>query len=526
MKDLKVDPEFERMIPPLTAAERLELRASLAAAGRALDPIKVWRGVIVDGHNRFRICFELGLPFKVQRLKFSSRKEALAWMVQHQAARRSLTRDQLLALHVLRGLPTPSGSTATERTHTEAAVAAGYGDQLLSGALSLRQARNRMRPKVPRGPTHGLPEGHELGGLSTLTGPDGETKAEWTKSRVAGAEEPEIDPREQGHHLRGVSQMKRGDGSTVIQWESWDADAAKRERDTLAAWERHAALYAGLAGSVPAPDLVAGAEDLLTVYNLGDPHIGLLAWAPETGANSDLKIACTELFACVDLLVAGVEPSAEAVIANLGDFFHAQGNDQRTPGHGHKLDVDGRHDKVVDAGYALIRRIIDRALEKHRTVHLVNVPGNHDPAEAAGIARWARAVYEREPRVVVHDAYAAIHYMRFGRNLLGWCHGNNAPGRELPALMAADRPEDWGATEHRVFHVGHIHHKTLDKEHPGCMIESHNTMAYRDAYHAARYRARQQLQAIQYHREFGEYSRKTVNLARVKAAMATKDGSK
>jgi hypothetical protein len=319
--------------------------------------------------------------------------------------------------------------------------------------------------------------------------------------------------------------MKRGDGTTVIQWESWERDKAKQEADMFAAWERHAAMYEGIAGTVPMPKLDSNAADLLTLYPLGDPHIGMLAWEPETGAHFDLKIATRELLACAKIMIDGALPSRECAIINLGDYFHAQDNDQRTPGHGHKLDVDGRHDKVVDAGYALMRAMIDHALTKHAVVRVFNIPGNHDPAEAAGIARWLRAIYAADPRVIIEDPYRQHQYLRFGANLFGFHHGHGTAGAALPGVMAEDRREDWGETEHRYWHLGHVHHKSRDKEYGTCIVETHNTLAGKDAWHAGKgYRARQQLQVIQYHREFGEFTRQTVNLARVHAAL--KDGEK
>lgn len=79
--------------------------------------------------------------------------------------------------------------------------------------------------------------------------------------------------------------------------------------------------------------------------------------------------------------------------------------------------------------------------------------------------------------------------------------------QDLPLIMAADRKEDWGATMHRVWHCGHIHHKTA-KEFPGCVVETHRTLAASDAWHAGKgYRSKRDLNAIVYHAEHGEIQR-------------------
>ena len=53
---LKIDPEFQGKIPPLTFEELNQLEANILRDGRIINPIIVWQGLIVDGHNRFIIA--------------------------------------------------------------------------------------------------------------------------------------------------------------------------------------------------------------------------------------------------------------------------------------------------------------------------------------------------------------------------------------------------------------------------------------------------------------------------------------
>ena len=48
---LQINPEFENMIPELTDDELSQLEENILAEGRIVNPIVVWNGVIVDGHN-------------------------------------------------------------------------------------------------------------------------------------------------------------------------------------------------------------------------------------------------------------------------------------------------------------------------------------------------------------------------------------------------------------------------------------------------------------------------------------------
>jgi hypothetical protein len=52
---LKIDPEFESMCPPLTDEEYEQLKENIIAEGEVLMPLIVWNGVIIDGHNRYKI---------------------------------------------------------------------------------------------------------------------------------------------------------------------------------------------------------------------------------------------------------------------------------------------------------------------------------------------------------------------------------------------------------------------------------------------------------------------------------------
>ena len=92
---LKVDPEFQGKIPPLTFEELNQLEANILRDGRIINPIIVWEGLIVDGHNRFTIAKKHPeIPFMVHEKEFSSRYEAIIWICKNQLGRRNLTPEQ------------------------------------------------------------------------------------------------------------------------------------------------------------------------------------------------------------------------------------------------------------------------------------------------------------------------------------------------------------------------------------------------------------------------------------------------
>ena len=52
---LKIDPEFEDVIPPISSEEFEQLEKNIVSEGALLSPIIIWNGYIVDGHNRYKI---------------------------------------------------------------------------------------------------------------------------------------------------------------------------------------------------------------------------------------------------------------------------------------------------------------------------------------------------------------------------------------------------------------------------------------------------------------------------------------
>ena len=59
---LKIDPEFQGKIPPLTSAELDQLEKNIVSDGKVINPIIVWNGLIIDGHNRYAIPFSPQKP--------------------------------------------------------------------------------------------------------------------------------------------------------------------------------------------------------------------------------------------------------------------------------------------------------------------------------------------------------------------------------------------------------------------------------------------------------------------------------
>ena len=104
---IKIDREFQNLIPALSTEERQQLEANLVEHGGARDPLVVWQreveytnaglpcdsDILLDGHNRYEICERLGLPYEVEHLQFDTRDEAADWIDRNQLGRRNLSKQ-------------------------------------------------------------------------------------------------------------------------------------------------------------------------------------------------------------------------------------------------------------------------------------------------------------------------------------------------------------------------------------------------------------------------------------------------
>ena len=61
---------------------------------RIRDPLVVWRGTLIDGHNRYDIAQKHGLEFQVVEKDFEDETAAKIWMVTNQFGRRNLNNYQ------------------------------------------------------------------------------------------------------------------------------------------------------------------------------------------------------------------------------------------------------------------------------------------------------------------------------------------------------------------------------------------------------------------------------------------------
>ena len=89
--DIVVNEELKAYIDPLTPEEDEALERSLLTEG-CRDALVLWGNVLVDGHNRYRLCQKHALPFQtVQNPRFQSLEDVHLWMIDQHLGRRSVS---------------------------------------------------------------------------------------------------------------------------------------------------------------------------------------------------------------------------------------------------------------------------------------------------------------------------------------------------------------------------------------------------------------------------------------------------
>ena len=315
--------------------------------------------------------------------------------------------------------------------------------------------------------------------------------------------------------LNDTSTLYDADGNQVLQWVKKKVD---KEKQFLLIKKAVEALCDDIDPVGPIPKPKRCFKTLLTLYPFGDPHIGVQTYFSETGEDFDLEKAERLFTSAMDRAVSNAPSSKEALIVNVGDYFHSDNAQNQTRKSKNPLDTSGSFSDRLQVGMRIMRNIIDRALQKHEKVTVINTIGNHDEHLSIALSAMLNAFYKNEKRLSVPVIERYYQYYQFGQCLFGVTHGDQCKPQDLESIMASDMAKEWGESRHRYWLTGHIHHDVI-KEFRGCKFESFRTLAPKDAWHtAAGYRSDRDLKTIVYHKDHGEVERYTINITQFEGA--------
>lgn len=97
LSDIKINYDFENLIPKLTNDQFLRLEENMVAEGRAHDPLLFWEGhdILLDGHNRFRILkAHPEITWRPEYVNLPDEDACKEWIVKNALGQRNLTPNQ------------------------------------------------------------------------------------------------------------------------------------------------------------------------------------------------------------------------------------------------------------------------------------------------------------------------------------------------------------------------------------------------------------------------------------------------
>lgn len=109
-KNITILPILKDLIRPLDNDEIAQLNANILANG-CQDSLKIWQTtkkvinpdavsneeqfVLIDGHNRYKVCTENNIPFAISLMQFQSLDDVISWMIDLQLGRRNMSSTEI-----------------------------------------------------------------------------------------------------------------------------------------------------------------------------------------------------------------------------------------------------------------------------------------------------------------------------------------------------------------------------------------------------------------------------------------------
>jgi hypothetical protein len=243
----------------------------------------------------------------------------------------------------------------------------------------------------------------------------------------------------------------------------------------------------------PAIKRPAAAGGVMLEIDIFDLHLAKYSNPEETGAANNLEIASETFLGLLGGVIDRTKDSKiDRILFPIGnDFFHCDNHNNATT-YGTPQDTDGRWQESYSIGQRLLVRAIDR-LREIAPVDVVVIPGNHDVARMFYVGEALVLNYLKCPDVTIANGPDPRKYYCFGKVLLGFTHGGRSGPKtgDLHNVMAQERPEEWGKTIFREWHLGHIHitrkieYMTTDQK-TGVVIRHLRSPTPPDAWHHER----------------------------------------
>lgn len=155
-KQIVVLEELRQFITPLTAEELKLLEANILAHG-CKDPLTLWETtrqeakmddtdelvyVLIDGHNRYKICEKYNIDYKIAILTFADLEKVKDYMIDFQLGRRNLTPEQMSFFRGLRYNREKSGKGKYDRESSGGDLSKQLADEFKVSQRTIKNDAN------------------------------------------------------------------------------------------------------------------------------------------------------------------------------------------------------------------------------------------------------------------------------------------------------------------------------------------------------------------------------------------------
>jgi len=225
----------------------------------------------------------------------------------------------------------------------------------------------------------------------------------------------------------------------------------------------------------------------ITVFDL---HFGKVAWHEEVGENYNIEIATQRFNDCIDYFIDLYRgTSLDRILLPISnDFFNSdRSHPFNSTTSGTPQEEDTRWQNTFRKGRELLITNIQK-LSKIAPVEVKVVPGNHDYERSFYLGDSLEGWFHNDQNVDIDNSPSPRKYFSYGKNLIGFTHGNNEKLADLPMIMAQENPTAWAMSYYREFHLGHLHHKkegrfNATNELQGVMVRHMSSLSGTDSWH-------------------------------------------
>jgi hypothetical protein len=255
------------------------------------------------------------------------------------------------------------------------------------------------------------------------------------------------------------------------------------------------------------------------VLDIADLHIGKLATKDGANDTYNVDIAIERAIKGSLSLIDKSKPyNIEKIFFIIGnDVLHIDNAKTRTTTSGTPQDTDGMwydNFKIARGVYCHIINMLSTISD----VHVIHCPSNHDYMTGFMLADAVNCYFHNNKNITFDVSNVHRKYVKYGKNLLNFSHGDGAKIDKIPYLSAHEVPQLWADTMYRYAFMHHIHHKQYYKflsgaDFIGMTVEYLRSPSGTDRWHADNgyTGSKVALEAFIHHPENGQVCRLTHN---------------